>query len=89
MEYLTRWTIRKIEQDLITRLKALPGVNTQEMMMELTLRGDLLKTDEAEAAKSLEIVDRHIQDAGERHQAFIDTLAVWEPSAASRKPTCD
>ncbi|CDI82517.1 WD domain-containing protein, putative [Eimeria praecox] len=61
--------------DLITRLKALPGVNTQEMMMNLILREDLHQADEAEAAKSLERVERLIQGAVEQHRALINTLA--------------
>lgn len=71
-------SVLKIEQDLVARLKGLPGVNTQEMMMELILREDLFQADEAEAAKSLDTIERLIQNAGDQHQMLINTLAVRE-----------
>ncbi|CDJ29126.1 WD domain-containing protein, putative [Eimeria mitis] len=61
--------------DLIARLTALPGINTQEMMMELILREDLLHNDEAEAARSLDKIERQIHDAAEQQQAMISMLA--------------
>ncbi|CDJ42183.1 hypothetical protein ETH_00023575 [Eimeria tenella] len=63
-----------VPQSLVTRAKNLPRVNTQEMLMELVIRGDLLQIDEFEAAKSIRTVERKIESAREQHQALINTL---------------
>lgn len=65
-----------VPQSLVTRAKNLPRVNTQEMLMELVIRGDLLQIDEFEAAKSIRTVERKIESAREQHQALINTLTV-------------
>lgn len=61
---------------MVARFRALPGLNTQEMLMELVLHDDLFEADQEKAAQCLKAVERQIQDTEAQHQALLCILTV-------------